>query len=122
MRRLKFNILLLFALISIIVKSFVGFGVYAHIRRCNKPTILVKVFSKRKQEFVDDSDYDIVAVQKRLHDPTIPSLVLFSFLLTGLLSALKFFEQTVTTGVLATIRLNLSPQPRRYLVTRKFII
>jgi hypothetical protein len=113
MQGIKIKYILLLAVLALAAKPFVGFALYNSILNGPESSILVKAFSKRKQEFVKNSDYDMEAVQKRLSQPDNLFLVTFAFLLSLLFPFVFSAVKRVTHNSLVTLRLNvLQPQPR----------
>jgi hypothetical protein len=122
MRALKIYYFLFLAVFMLAVKPFVGFSVLKHIRISKTPGIVVKAFTKRKQEYVEDSDFDVSTIQKRLADPILTLTVLFSVLLNTLFPFLFRKVKQVTAGLLNAINLSLFPPLHRYLLSGKLII
>jgi hypothetical protein len=122
MRALKVHYFLFFAVFMLAAKPFVGFNAAKLFSSGKVPGIIVKAFTKRKQEYVDDSAFDILAVQKRLADPYLALTVLFSFLLNTLFPLIFRKYKRVTTAFLSDIHLSLFPPRDRYLLSGKLII
>jgi hypothetical protein len=122
MRALKIHYFLFLAVCMLVAKPFVGFSVLKHIPISKTPGIVVKAFTKRKQEYVEDSDFDVLAIQKRLADPILALTVLFSVLLNTLFPFLFRKVKQLTAGVLNAIHLSLFPPLHRYLLSGKLII
>lgn len=123
MQSLKSKFFLCFAILTFAAKPFIGFGLYNIIIADNGPvTILVKSFSKRKQEFVNDSDFDIKAVQQRLADPVAFAFLLFSFFLNELFPFVLGRIKLLTGKILSDIQLRLFPPNHLYLLTGKLSI
>lgn len=63
------------------LKPFIGFSYYEQLKSETNMTILIKAFSKRKQEFNETSESHPDFIQQRLANPLVPLLLLFSSLL-----------------------------------------
>jgi hypothetical protein len=122
MRALKVHYFLFLAVFMLAAKPFVGFNAVKLFSRGKTPGIIVKAFTKRKQEYVEDSAFDISAIQKRLANPLLALTVLFSFLLNSLFPSIFRKAREVTAGVLSDIHLSLFPPLHRYLLSGKLII
>ncbi|MCC8425560.1 hypothetical protein [Mucilaginibacter sp. UR6-11] len=122
MRVLKIHYFLFLAVFMLAAKPFVGFNALKQLTDYKAPQIFLKAFTKRKLEYVEDSAFDISAVQKRLADPLLPLTLLFSFLLKSLFPFLFRKVKEITAGILADIHLSLSPPLHRYLLSGKLII
>lgn len=122
MQAIRINILLFFALAMFTAKPFIGFSVYHLLVNDTESSILVKSFTKRKQEFVEDSDFDMLAVQQRLARP----LLFTSFVFFSLLN--KFFKLVLNQGKIITgkavadLQLRVFPPGHLYLLTGKLSI
>lgn len=122
MRALKVHYFLFLAVFMLAAKPFVGFHAVKRMQQGKTARIFVKAFTKRKQEYVEDSAYNVLTVQKRLADPLLPLTVLFSFLLSTLFPSLFKRLQQITTGFLSAICLSLCPPIHRYLLLGKLTI
>lgn len=122
MRALKVHYFLFLAVFMLAAKPFVGFSAVKQIASGKTFQIIVKAFTKRKQEYVEDSEFDISTVQKRLINPIVTLTVLFSLLLNTLFPSIFRRIQQVTAGVLSNIHLSLFPPQRRYLLSGVLII
>lgn len=122
MQAFKIHYFLFFAVLMLTAKPFVGFSALKQMHTGSPAKIFVKAFTKRKQEYVEDGDFDITVVYKQLAKPLLALTVLFSFLLNSLFPALFRKVKQVTTGLLSAIQLSLAPPPHRYLLTGKLVI
>ncbi|SDF22679.1 hypothetical protein SAMN05216464_114143 [Mucilaginibacter pineti] len=122
MQALKFHYFLFLAVLMLAAKPFVGFHAIKQIESGKAPEILVKSFTKRKQEYVEDSVFDITTIQKQLANPLLELTVLFSFLLNTLFPSIFRKAKNVTAGILSDLRLSLFPPLHRYLLSGKLII
>ena len=64
---------LFIAVVMFTAKPFIGFSVCSHLQTIRNENIIVKAFTRRKQEYVQNGEFDVVAVQLRLKTP--PQLV-----------------------------------------------
>jgi hypothetical protein len=122
MRALKIHYFLFFAVLMLAAKPFVGFSVSKHIKSGSSTKIFVKAFTKRKQEYIEDGEFDVSIIQKRLINPLLSLTVLFSFLLNSLFSTLFSSVKQATNGILSNIRLSLFPPLQLYLLSGKLSI
>jgi hypothetical protein len=122
MQAFKINFFLFIAVFMFAAKPFVGFSMQQHFMGKNHPTILVKSFTKRKQEHPDESEFNISTVLKRLANPVIPLCLLFAFALNGLIPALLSIGKKITSGIVSNIQLSLLPQGHLYLLGGKLSI
>lgn len=122
MSALKIKYILFIAVLMFAAKPFVGFSVYDQIRLGTTAKIFVKAFTKRKQEFIEDGDFDISATQKKLANPLLALTILFSFLLDTLFPAIFNRVKAITDSILNNIRSGLLPPLPRYLLAGKLII
>lgn len=122
MHTLNIRYLLLFAVLMFTAKPFLGFSLHNSLSRGNECSIFAKAFTKRKQEYVDGSEFDITTIQKRLTNPPIVLVTLFSFLLNKLFPAIFGSLKPISNGILSAIHLNLLPPLPRYLLSGKLII
>lgn len=122
MSALKIHYFLFLAVFMLAAKPFVGFNAIKHIAGVKTPGIIAKAFTKRKQEYVEDSAFDVLTIQKRLANPILALTVLFSVLLNSLFPFLFKKGERVTTGLLNAIHLSLFPPVHRYLLSGKLSI
>jgi len=122
MHVLKIYYFLFLAAFMLTAKPFIGFDAIKQISKSKSSSIIVKAFTKRKQEYVEDSDFDVSAIQKRLANPLLVLTVLFSFLLNSLFPSIFRNTRKVTAGFLSAIHSSLFPPLHRYLLSGKLII
>jgi hypothetical protein len=108
-----------------VAKPFVGYSINPSIS-LSKGSILVKSFTKRKHDYVENSAQDAKTIQKRLADP-VNQLFLLLFLLfsclLGIFSALTIATAfNITTGFLQKIKRNLFSSPEAWLLDGQLII
>ena len=111
-----------FAVLLFVAKPFIGFSVLNRMHPLTTPSILVKAFTKRKLEYVENSSFDIHTIQKKLADPVRQFILRFSFLLSIIFSAVFVIGVAITDLFLRRIQLNLSPQQHTYLLNGQLII
>jgi hypothetical protein len=122
MRKFKVHYFLFFAVFMLAAKPFVGFSLIKEIEGGKAPGILIKSFTKRKQEYVEGSSFDSSTIQKRLANPLLALTVLFSALLSTLFPFLFRKTRQITAGGLSDIHRSLFPPLHRYLLSGKLII
>jgi hypothetical protein len=122
MHRLKVHYFLFLAVFMLAAKPFIGFSAVKHIAEHKIPGVFVKAFTKRKQEYVEGSSFDISTINKRLADPLLALTVLFSALLNIFFPSIFRKARQVTAGFLSDIHLSLFPPLHRYLLSGKLII
>jgi hypothetical protein len=119
----KIHYVLFFAVLMLAAKPFVGFSAFDQIKKGDHSTrIIVKAFTKRKQEYVEDSAFDVSAIQKSLANPILPFVALFSVFLNTLLPSIFKQARQLTAGILSAIYLNIFPVLHRYLLSGKLTI
>jgi hypothetical protein len=111
-----------FAVLLFVAKPFIGFTMFNSLHPPASTSILVKAFTKRKQEYVENSSYDIHTIQKKLADPVRAFILRFSFLLSLIFSAVCIAAAGITKRFLRRMELNLSPRPHNYLLNLQLII
>jgi len=123
MHRLKSaKIYFCFAVLLFVAKPFLGFGMFNSLAPPADENIFIKAFSKRKQDYAEDSNFDIIAVQKKLADPGIRLLVRFSSYLSIIFPAVFDAGFNINNQFLRWLQLSKPrPQPA-YLLNSKFII
>jgi hypothetical protein len=111
-----------FAVLLLVAKPFLGFSLFSRIHPPAEENIFVKAFNKRKQEYAQDSHYDIIAIQKKLADPVQQFILRFSFLLNIIFPAIFMAGTNITNRFLNEIRLSLSLRQPTWLLNGKLII
>lgn len=112
----------LFAVLLFVAKPFLGFSMFSRENPPGTENIFVKAFTKRKQEYVEESNFDINVIQDKLADPVRQLFLLFSHFLNILFPVVFVFSVSLTNGLLERISLNLVPCRQTYLVNGKLII
>ncbi len=121
MQALKIKTLLFLTVLMFAAKPFVGFSMFYHARNIKESNILIKAFSKRKQEHNEDSEFNMAAVQQRLANPVIGLSLLFAFFLDIILPAFGQIDLAVNK-VWVDRRLNHLQPIDRCLLTGKLLI
>lgn len=104
-------------------KPFIGFDAIKQMGRGKNPSgVIVKAFTKRKQEYVEDSNFDVSTIYKRLANPLLALTGLFSLLLSTLFPSIFRKCKLITASILSNIHLSLFPPVQRYLLSGKLII
>jgi hypothetical protein len=113
--------LLSIAVFLFVAKPFVGFSI-TPANLTAETSILVKSFTKRKHDYVENSSLDVKTVQKKLADPVNQLFLLFSGLL-GMLFVLAFEAgPNITSDFLRKIKLALLPSRDTWLLDGQLII
>lgn len=111
-----------FAVLLFVAKPFLGFSMFSRIHPPADQSIFIKSFTKRKQEYAEDSSFDMDALQKKLADPVKEVFLRFSFLLSILFPVLSGACKNITDRFLNELQLSLSPREHSYLLNGKLII
>lgn len=123
MNRIKSaKIFFFFAVLLFVAKPFIGFSLYSCLNPPVASNIMVKAFTKRKQEYVENSGYDVNTVQKKLADPILQFILRFSFLLSILFSAVYASIAGITRRLARITQLVFTPPQRAYLLNSQLII
>ncbi|HTK21351.1 MAG TPA: hypothetical protein VL442_17655 [Mucilaginibacter sp.] len=118
-----FKIFFAFAALLFIAKPFFGFEISNHHFKIHiSHNILVKSFSKRKPENLEDADRNAAQIHQQLSNPLMVLLSSMSLLLLSLLPALFDPLRKITDRILSDIRLSLLPPKNAYLLAGKLII
>ena len=118
-----FKIFFAFAALLFVAKPFFGFEVTNHRFRIHiSHNILVKSFSKRKPESLEEADKNAKHIYQRLSNPLMVLLSSMSLLLLSVLPALFDPLRKITDRILSDIRLSLLPPENTYLLVGKLII
>jgi hypothetical protein len=116
------TIYLFFAALLLMAKPFLGFSIFSSTHPPADESIFVKAFTKRKQEYVNDSQFDMSAVQKKLAHPAKKIFLFFAFLL-GIIFPVVFAPlAAITTRFLRYIQLSLSPREHPWLLNGILVI
>jgi hypothetical protein len=124
MPKLKaFKILFLIAALMFVAKPFLGFSVFdQQSKQQVSHSILVKSFSKRKPESLDDAYAKTTAMHQQLSNPLLVLASAITLLLAVLLSALPESVARLTGGIISNIHRGILPPGPVYLLTCKLTI
>lgn len=105
-----------------VVKPFIGFSMIAQLSQLKQTdSIIVKVFSKRKPEFLVEADDKKTAVAQQLNLPPAKLLLAFSALLAAFFP-LIIGRYKITARYLHQLSLKVLPDEQTYLLTGKLTI
>jgi hypothetical protein len=121
MPNMQVKLFLFFAVLLFAAKPFIGFSAYRHMPLASK-SIIVKAFTKRKQEYIEDGEFDTHSIIKRLADPLNELVLLFSSLLAVIFPLVLSIGKNITTRTLADIQFGLFPPQQLYLLSGKLTI
>lgn len=116
------KILFFLAVLFFVAKPFLGFSMF---NRSNPPSgvsIFVKAFTKRKQEYVKDSKFDIQTAQQKLSEPANQLLLGFAFLLSILFPLISSDRVSISKCYLQRLSHNLPLSPGAWLLNSQFLI
>ncbi len=108
------------AVLLLVAKPFLGFSVTSQLNTIKGPNIYVKAFTKRKQEYVDGSEYSAETFQKKLAEPVARFLLRLSFLF-GIILPFAFIS-SVSKRALRWLHINFPPCEPPYLLNGSFLI
>ena len=118
-----FRLFFAFAALLFAAKPFFGFGIYtSRFKPHISHNILVKSFTKRKPESLQEAEANQKRIHQQLTNPPAVLLSVISLLLLSLLPVLFTNLQKVTGKILSDIRLSLLPPGNTYLLSGKLII
>ncbi|WP_094571173.1 hypothetical protein [Mucilaginibacter xinganensis] len=115
-------IFICFAVIMLVAKPFIGFNAFSQMHHLKHLNICVKAFTKRKQEFIENSSLDITYIQKKLADPVDQFFLLFSFLLGIILPFVFGTENNISNRILRRLNLSHTLYEHSYLLNSSLII
>jgi hypothetical protein len=124
MSRLRiFQVFFSLAALLFIAKPFLGFGAFnQQVRPRISNTMLVKSFTKRKPESLEEANANVESIHRILIDPLS---ILFSAISVLLLLLFpKIFDPAakITGKILSDIRFSILPPEPAYLLSGKLII
>ena len=120
---LAFKIFFAFAALLFIAKPFFGFEVTNRKFKIHiSHNILVKSFSKRKPESLEDARKNAGQIYHQLANPLMVLLSSMAILLLTILPALFDPLRKITGRILSDLNLSLLPPENIYLLTGKLII
>jgi|SRR6185312_3094347 len=111
-----------FAVLLFVAKPFLGFSMFSRVSPPGVENIYVKAFTKRKQEYVEGSNFDITAAQDKLADPLKQLVFRFCHFLNILFPTVFGSSHSLTDGFLERIAVKISPCRQTYLFNGKLII
>jgi len=114
-------IFLCFAVLMLVAKPFIGFRFLENLGHLKHLNICVKAFTKRKQEYVAGSSFDITFAQKKLSEPLDLVLLHFAFLLS-IVFPFAFAAQKLSNRYLRWMQLSLPLSEPSYLLNGNLII
>ncbi len=117
------KILFLFAGMILSAKPLLGFGIVQHAKTEGGLNIelLQKLFSKRKQDYLDDDLVQIIAIQQGLTDSDLTFIWKICRFFAGMIIPLLAFGKA-TQRYLRDLYLQLDPERAIYLSTGKLTI
>ena|ERR1700733_8482517 len=104
-----------------VAKPFIGFALDAS-SPVSEASILIKAFTKRKHEYVENSRFDAKTIQKQLADPVNQLFLLFSALLTIIFPLIFAAGFNITNRFVQKIKRGLHPFPDTWLLDGQLII
>jgi len=104
-----------------VAKPFIGFAFHP-ANPAAQESILVKSFTKRKLDYVDNSNYDVKTIQKQLANPVNGSFLLFSCLLSILFPFIFKAGFNITGHLNQRIRTGRFPSGGAWLLDGQLII
>ncbi len=122
-RLTAFRLFFTLAALLFVAKPFFGYGISSrefHPRQVH--TILVKSFSKRKPESLDDANASAERLHQLLTNPLAVLLSAISLLLLSLFPTVFKSGFNITGKVIADIRYALLPAEHTYILAGKLII
>ena len=119
----KFRWFITLAAMLFVAKPFLGFStVNYHTHPNHIHTILVKSFSKRKPESLEEANAHVESIHKLISNPLTVLCSAISLLLVTLFPWIFRTELKITQGILSDIRYALLPPEHTYLLAGKLII
>ena len=104
-----------------VAKPFIGFAIDpSHLSVTE--SILVKSFTKRKHEYVENSSMDAKTIQKKLAEPVNQLFLLFSGLLSIIFAFVWRSLDDLTNLRIRKIKLGLTPSTGTWLLNSQLII
>jgi len=111
-----------FAVLLLVAKPFLGFGMFSRNHPPADENIFVKAFNKRKQEYSEDSNNDFNTLLKKLAEPAKVFFLRFLYFLNILFPAVFAAGISITTGLLNNIRSALSCDEQTWLLNSTLLI
>lgn len=110
------------AVLLFVAKPFLGFTAFSSPTHPTAESIFVKSFTKRKIEHSENSNFNIIAIQKKLAEPVKHFLLSFSFLLTLIFPVVFGMKINITNRFLRNLQLSSLQREHTYLLNAKLII
>jgi len=111
-----------FAVLLLVAKPFLGFGMFSRVHPPAEENIFVKAFNKRKQEYSEDSNFNLDTIFKKLAEPAKQLFLRFSFFLNILFPAIFSAGFDISFRFLNEMQLGLSPRRHSFLLNNSFLI
>jgi hypothetical protein len=111
-----------FAALLLVAKPFLGFSMFSRLHPPAGDSIFIKSFTKRFQEYSENSDNNLQAILKKLSEPDANLFLRFSFLLSILFPLAFVSLVSSTSGYLQQLRFALSFRENTYLLNSNLII
>lgn len=108
------------AVLLLVAKPFLGFSVTSQLNTLKGASIYVKAFTKRKQEYVDGSEYSAETFQKKLAEPVAQFLLRLSFLFSIILPFAII--SSISNSALRWLHTNFPPRGPSFLLNGSFLI
>lgn len=119
------KILFLIAGLMLSIKPIVGFGIIQHANSSDAEVntwLLHKLFSKRKQDYLEDDLTQVIAIQQRLADVDFTLFSQFCYLMIGRLFASIDSLHHLSNRYLSELYLRILPERDIYLSIGKLTI
>ena len=114
------QILFFLGALAFVARPFLGFVIFNSHHHPEEESILLKIFSKRKPELLEDGNTAYSAIEKKLANPGLDILPRFGSFLDTLSPALYGSEARPGTGFLQAMQ--LPPARPGWLLYRRIII
>ena len=119
------KILFLIAGVMLSIKPIIGFGIIHHAKANDAEIntwLLQKLFSKRKQDYLEDDLAQVIAIQQRLSDGGLDLISKFCYLLIERLFAPISSLHLFSNSFLTQLSLRVLPERDIYLPLGKLSI
>jgi hypothetical protein len=120
------KILFLIAGLMLSIKPLVGFGIVHHAKSSEEGEVniwlLQKLFSKRKQDYLEDDLGQIIAIQQKLAEPELGFISRFFYFLFGQITAPIALCHSWSSRFLSELALRILPDREIYLFFGKLTI
>ncbi len=110
------------AVLLCVAKPFLGFSMFSRVHPPAAESIFVKAFTKRKQEYVKNSSFDIETIAKQLANPVNQLFLLFSCLLSILFPLISSADTGISNRLLYSLKLSASSFRPAWLLNDQLII